>query len=273
MSTTQVNESTHEQFLSYTSEHRDEEKLGLRFRHLKDKLEQIYEPCRDPTSIRVLDIGCSVGVQARLWARDGYPVTAIDYDAGLIDIARQRSEAAGIDASFQVGSAEAIPSGDGQFDICLAIELLEHVDDWQRCLDEFCRVLKPGGVLLLTTTNVICPRQNEYRLPLYSWWPGFIKRPVPRLVRDRYPALAGYSPCPAQHWFSIFGLARELSRRNMDTRDRLDVMPLEDKSVPLATLVRLARRHAAIRALFYLFYTGTIVFAFKRHGDSGRARP
>lgn len=119
-------------------------------------------------------------------------------------------------------------------------------------------------------TNVICPKQNEYRLPLYSWWPGFIKRPVPALVRDRYPALAGYSPCPAQHWFSIFDLKRELANRGMETQDRLDVMALDDKPQPLAALVRLARRYAAVRSLFYLFYTGTIVFAFKHQEPSER---
>jgi len=265
MSNGPVSGTVHAQFLSYTAERMDEVKLARRFMHLKERVETISVKCADPATVRVLDVGCGVGVQSRLWASDGYQVTAIDYDEGLVEIARQRSETANIHAEFVVGSAESIPRDLDSFDVCLAIELLEHVDDWARCLDEFCRVLAPGGVLLLTTTNVISPRQNEYRLPLYSWWPGFIKKRIPAIVRERYPALANYSPCPAQHWFSFFQLRRELSQRGLRAVDRLDVMDLNDKPTPLVALVRLARRFTPVRALFYLFYPGTIVFAFKEH--------
>lgn len=269
MTNGQASDSVHDQFLSYTAERMDEEKLAGRFKQLKDRVEGIFAKCANPATVRVLDVGCGVGVQSRLWARDGYQVTAIDYDEGLVEIARQRSEDAGVPAAFAVGSAESIPGDPGSFDVCLAIELLEHVDDWARCLDEFCRMLAPGGVLVLTTTNVICPRQNEYRLPLYSWWPGFIKKRVPAIVGERYPALANYTPCPAQHWFSFFQLRRELEHRGMRAVDRIDVMALDDKPAPLAALVRLARRSTPVRALFYLFYTGTIVFAFKEKNAGG----
>jgi 2-polyprenyl-6-hydroxyphenyl methylase/3-demethylubiquinone-9 3-methyltransferase len=53
-------------------------------------------------------------------------------------------------------------------DVCLVPELLEHVREWRECLADFARVLRPGGVLVLTTNNKLCPVQQEFNLPLYS---------------------------------------------------------------------------------------------------------
>jgi 2-polyprenyl-3-methyl-5-hydroxy-6-metoxy-1,4-benzoquinol methylase len=66
-------------------------------------------------------------------------------------------------------------------DVCLLPELLEHVADWQSCLNEAARVLRPGGLLYLSTTNVLCPRQQEFNLPLYSFL-GHMATPSTSLV-------------------------------------------------------------------------------------------
>ena len=75
-------------------------------------------------------------------------------------------------------------------DVCLLPELLEHVADWQSCLKEAPRVLRSGGLLYLSTTNVLRPRQEEFNLPLYSWYPGPLKRYCERLAMTTRPALA-----------------------------------------------------------------------------------
>ena len=48
------------------------------------------------------------------------------------------------------GSAENLPVGDAQLDVVVALDVLEHLDDDRRALDEILRVLRPGGVLLAT---------------------------------------------------------------------------------------------------------------------------
>jgi SAM-dependent methyltransferase len=50
-----------------------------------------------------------------------------------------------------VGDALALPFTDSRFDVVLCTEMLEHVPEPQRAIDEMYRVLQPGGVLLLTT--------------------------------------------------------------------------------------------------------------------------
>jgi 2-polyprenyl-6-hydroxyphenyl methylase/3-demethylubiquinone-9 3-methyltransferase len=165
---------------------------------------------------------------------------------------------------FRVASAEGLPFEDESFDVCMTIELIEHVESWQRCLDEVCRVVRPGGMLVLTTSNVMCPVQHEYRLPMYSWWPAPLKRVGFRLASTKYPALANYSPCPARHWFTVFQLESELERRGMQAFDRLDMMDLKNRPAAVATLIEAARHNRIVKALLYLFLTGTIVFGVKK---------
>ncbi len=62
--------------------------------------------------------------------------------------------------------------------------------------------MRPGGVLYLTTTSCLCPSQMEFRLPLYSWYPGFLKRRYERLAKTTRPELANFAIYPAVHWFS-----------------------------------------------------------------------
>lgn len=101
---------------------------------------------------------------------------AINISAPLIDLARQRAADARLDARFIVGSADRPPLPDASFDTVLVSELLEHLPQWQSCVDEAVRLLRPGGVLYVSTTNVLCPVQQEFTLPLYSWYSRAIKR-------------------------------------------------------------------------------------------------
>ena len=77
-------------------------------------------------------------------------------------------------------------------------------------ISEADRVLKPDGVLYLSTTNVLCPKQMEFELPLYSWYPGFVKRKVERLSVTSHPHLANHAKYPAVNWFLYGGLTHHL---------------------------------------------------------------
>jgi SAM-dependent methyltransferase len=62
----------------------------------------------------------------------------------------------------QVVSAEHLVEtfGADRFDVVVATELLEHAEDWRACLRGMAEVLKPGGLLLLTTRSPGFPRHN-----------------------------------------------------------------------------------------------------------------
>ena len=54
---------------------------------------------------------------------------------------------------FLQASCEALPFADASFDLVAAFEVIEHLEHWQRTSDEARRVLKPAGVLLVSTPN------------------------------------------------------------------------------------------------------------------------
>jgi len=179
---------------------------------------------RPGEALDVLDIGCGPGAQSMVWALAGHRVRGLDVNAGLLNLARERAATAGMAIEFMEGSADALPFDDASVDACLAPELLEHVPDWESCLREFSRVLRPGGVLYVSTTNRLCPVQQEYALPLYSWYPAFLKRRYERLAVTTRRDLVSYATYPAVHWFTFYQLRDFLETQGVESFDRFDLI-------------------------------------------------
>ncbi len=101
----------------------------------------------------VLDLGCGGGFMAEALAMRGAIVTAIDPAAGAIDIAKRHAAEQGHAIRYFVGSGESLALDDQCMDCVVCVDVLEHVSDLGRVLDEVRRVLKPGGVFLFDTIN------------------------------------------------------------------------------------------------------------------------
>jgi SAM-dependent methyltransferase len=107
----------------------------------------------------LLDAGCGPGMMVRhlLDERPGdFAVTGCDRSAAMVDAARDR---AGKAARISVGDIEEMPFADGAFDVALAMGVLEYVEAGPS-LREIARVLRPGGLAVVTMLN---PR-SPYRL-------------------------------------------------------------------------------------------------------------
>jgi 2-polyprenyl-3-methyl-5-hydroxy-6-metoxy-1,4-benzoquinol methylase len=100
---------------------------------------------------RVLDVGCGEGRFAAELARRGAEVVGIDVAAEPLRRARERHPQL-LDLR-QVPSAGPWPLGDASFDAVWAGEVIEHVADTAGWLSELRRVLRSGGVLLLSTPD------------------------------------------------------------------------------------------------------------------------
>lgn len=98
---------------------------------------------------RVLDIGCGTGYGAAELARVAAAVTALDVSAEAVDQARATWPA----VRFLQASAAGLPFRDGAFDLVVAFEVIEHIDQWQLLLEEARRLLAPGGQFILSTPN------------------------------------------------------------------------------------------------------------------------
>jgi SAM-dependent methyltransferase len=99
---------------------------------------------------RVLDIACGTGNAALLAAEAGAAVTGIDLARRLVEAARQRATAERLQIDFHVGDAQALPFGDGSFDLAVSIFGLIFASDPDQAFSEVIRILRPGGRALIT---------------------------------------------------------------------------------------------------------------------------
>lgn len=97
-----------------------------------------------------MDLATGSGNAALLAARAGAVVTGLDAAPRLIDVARARAAAEGVEASFVVWDVQALPFDDGSFDVALSVFGLIFAADASRAFDEMIRVLRPSGRALFS---------------------------------------------------------------------------------------------------------------------------
>ena len=94
---------------------------------------------------RVLDVACGTGNAALAAARRCCQVTGVDYVPALLQRARQRAHAEGLQATFQDGDAEALRFPDAAFDVVVSTCGAMFAPDQERTAAELLRVCRPGG--------------------------------------------------------------------------------------------------------------------------------
>ncbi len=100
---------------------------------------------------RVLDAGCGVGYGAEMLNRAGASeVVAIDNSQAALELAKS-AVSAGV--TLELGDVRDVDHGDGSFDVVVCFEVIEHVEEPDRVLDELTRLLRPDGLLLISSPN------------------------------------------------------------------------------------------------------------------------
>lgn len=107
-------------------------------------------------------------------------------------------------------SAERLSLPDNSQRVVLFESVFEHVDSPFKSLLEGYRVLAPGGVLFIHTTNryrfSLTGYNGEFNVKFYNWLPATIKESYIFKHLHYDPRLANYSPRPAVHWFTYADL-------------------------------------------------------------------
>ena len=100
-----------------------------------------------------------------------------------------------------------MPLENGSLSLVLLEDVLEHVDSVTASLAEAYRVLQPGGVLFVQTTNrtrfSLTGLNWEYSTRFFNWFPRVVKESYVFAQLHYRPELAHFSPRPAVHWFSF----------------------------------------------------------------------
>lgn len=124
---------------------------------------------------RLLDIGCGTGHHLARLRERGFQASGVDGSAAMLDEARRQNP----NLDLRLAIVDRLPFADGSFDAALSIEVLRYVPDPIPMLEECARILRSGGVAVLTAA----PRFN-----VNGYW--LVNRlaatfPVPGLVRLR----------------------------------------------------------------------------------------
>jgi 2-polyprenyl-6-hydroxyphenyl methylase/3-demethylubiquinone-9 3-methyltransferase len=246
--------SAHEDFYRYYENASLSENAIRRFAAICDTVTRVFQAYNSKPCLDVADVGCGAGTGTQMWAKRGHRTHGVDINADFVELAKVRAREAGLDIRFELGSATELPWSDKSMDVCVVPELLEHVADWEACLNEAARVLRSPGVLYLSTSNKLCPVQQEFDLPLYSWYPRILKHHFERLAVTTRPDLVSHATYPAVNWFSFYHLREYLAPLGFTCLDRFDLMDVTNKGL-LKRTVRIALRSS--RVLRFIGHVGT----------------
>jgi SAM-dependent methyltransferase len=120
---------------------------GIKYEHLHR-----YLFCRPHVKNKiVLDIASGEGYGSRNLAEEAAHVYGVDIDAEAVAHAGRKYKKDNL--SFQVGSCEAIPLPDASIDVVVSFETIEHHDKHQEMMSEIKRVLRPDGLLIISSPN------------------------------------------------------------------------------------------------------------------------
>lgn len=126
---------------------------------------------------RILDVGCGGGLVCEPLARMGAKVTGIDAGAENIDAARAHAKQSGLEIDYHATTAEDFKGG--KFDVVLALEIIEHVDEPALFVKTLTQLVRPGGVIILSTLN-----RNPKSFALGIVAAEYILRWLPRGTHD-----------------------------------------------------------------------------------------
>lgn len=99
----------------------------------------------------VLDIACGDGYGSKLLAQKAAWVTGVDIDQDVINAAKKKYHAGNL--RFEQGDITNIPFNGNAYDLAVCFETLEHTSRHEELLSEIKRVLKKGGLLIISTPD------------------------------------------------------------------------------------------------------------------------
>ncbi len=192
----------------------------------------------------LLDVGCAAGAEFEPLLARGFQIVGFDYSPKMLGLAQQRFGASD-GVHLCRADAESLPFPDASFDHVVCLGVLEYLTTYDRCLDEIHRVLRPGGVAIISLpTRISLNRCSNYlcnltavplwraikRLmgkrtstqPVGQRWNRCIPWQIPALLRrhglkQEHSAYSGFLLFPLGHlWpaaeFRLFSLMERFSK-------------------------------------------------------------
>lgn len=179
---------------------------------------------------RALDLGAGQGALSHALKLRGFDVTAADINTGQF-------RAPGV-LCAKLDLNKPLPFPDGDFDLVMAVEVLEHLESPRAFLREVYRVLRPGGLAVVSTPNITSLPSRLFFLAT-GWFDLFV--PTRRRLEDPLDVAADGHITPLPGWLVRYDL-REAGFELGDTRFTMAYVPLVPRAVLRYFRGRLAGR-------------------------------
>jgi 2-polyprenyl-3-methyl-5-hydroxy-6-metoxy-1,4-benzoquinol methylase len=147
---------------------------------------------------RILDLGCGDGVLTYLLNNKGAKAHGIDVSELAIELARKKHKEMGSNADFSVASGYSTGMPESSLDGLISSDVIEHVQEPDRFLAEIKRVLKPGGIGIISTPV----RVTEFPLDpnhVVEWFPEGFKE----IIEPFFPG-SKYTLSHPIFWMELF---------------------------------------------------------------------
>jgi SAM-dependent methyltransferase len=207
--------------------------------------------------MKIMEVGTGIGWFPVLCSLNGISCKGMEISPQLVACGKEFGRRYGVETDIELGNIEEKDIGQGQYEAIVAWSVFEHVEFWQKGLENIYRALKLGGVFFFYSTNKLSLKSGEYKFPFYGWLPNRVRYRL-RMARQgadimklgidfnqfRYPRL--------RREFRRLGYSRIL--------DRIDLLQLEPMRYPVpwkATYLRLCRKIAFLKHLALTFMGGT----------------
>lgn len=183
----------------YQGYYQESTPVGYSFSVRRERVLELF----DADGGKVLDVGCGPGVMAQSLIDRGCEFWGVDPSVRMIEVATT-ALSPNRRAHFQVGTATSLDFANGFFDAVICMGVLERINNDDDALAEMSRVLKPGGILIITVPNKWSPallwRDNLF-YPVAE-----LLRPLKRRAQsDDGPAIRGHRRYSARAFRASIG--------------------------------------------------------------------
>ena len=205
---------------------------------------------------RILDVGCGPGFWVRYFLRSGYAnVSACDLTPTAVDMTRKSLDLFGLATQGEItqGNAEDLPFADASFDHVNCQGVIHHTPNTLKCIEEFSRVVKPGGTVCFSVYYKNFLLRNKALLTLAT---GMMKKFVYLKGRGREQMLTND---PEE-------LVRRYDGQDNPIGKAYTYKELKGMVAPWFTVEKRARQFFPARAFPFPFPKPMHVFLHRRQG-------
>ena len=167
---------------------------NIEFKRMKSLIPEIV-------GLNILEIGCGQGYGTQLINDYFKPqsLIATDLDPRMISLAKQKYSNNNI--VFQVSDATNLGFKENYFDLIVFFGVIHHIPNWEDCLKELYRVLKPGGTLLAEEVSI-----ESFQTPLTHLLKYFLHHPYSKMYHSeefiQYLRTVGFKNLKVQYFKS-----------------------------------------------------------------------